>query len=92
MTNSVLSMRINELQRLNEAIKQLQSEQKKIKALVIKGMKDNDYTEYTTGDNHTAKLESYIRTQLDTAKLKEHDPRTYQKYSYENEVTRLTVK
>ena len=91
MTNQGLSMRINELHRLNQMIKQMQHEQKKVKALVIEGMKELEYEEYTTGDKNTAKLKTYVETRIDTAKLKEHDPRTYKKYSYTNEVTRLTI-
>ena len=71
--------------------KTLQAEQKKIKQLIIDGMKELDLEEYITSDNNTAKLTTYTETRIDTGKLKEYEPRTYEKYSYTNEITKLTI-
>ena len=91
MTKQGLSTRINELHRLNEMAKTLKAEQDKVKKIIIEGMKELCLDEYTTGDSNTAKLKTYTETRLDTGKLKEFEPKTYAKFSYTNEITRLTV-
>lgn len=91
MNTQGLSKRINELYRLNEMQKTLDAEKKKVRTLIIEGMKELNLEEHKTNENNLARLVRYTETRLNTSKIKEYEPGIYEKYSYTNEITKLTI-
>jgi len=90
-TNSYESKVINSLRKLRDTQKELKKQEELLKIEVLDILKNKNVSELITS-KYKVFLEEVITTRLDSKRLKEEQPKIFEKYSSDKISNRLQIK